>query len=316
MTRIGHSDLDVFPLNLGGNTFGWTSDQDTSFAVLDAFVVAGGDFIDTSDSYMASIPGNSGGESETVLGQWLAARGRRDDVVLATKVSRHPDFLGLAPDNIARAAEASLQRLQTDHIDLYYAHYDDPSVPLEETLGAFDSLVRDGKVRYLGISNYSPERISEWLSICEANNFAKPIALQPHYSLVVREPFESTLRPLAEKFDLGVMPYWALASGFLTGKYRTQADVDGAARSRIVDGYFTTEGLAVVDELAIIAVTRGMEIATVALAWTRQQSTVVAPIASARVHGQLDALIASVDLELSDAELHRLDTVSALVTTN
>jgi aryl-alcohol dehydrogenase-like predicted oxidoreductase len=316
MTRIGHSDLDVFPLNLGGNTFGWTSDQDTSFAVLDAFATAGGDFIDTSDSYMASIPGNSGGESETILGQWLTARGRRDDVVLATKVSRHPDFLGLAPDNIARAAEASLQRLQTDHIDLYYAHYDDPSVPLEETLGAFDSLVRDGKVRYLGISNYSPERISEWLAICEANNFATPIALQPHYSLVVREPFESTLRPLAEKFDLGVMPYWALASGFLTGKYRTQADVDGAARSRIVDGYFTTEGLAVVDELAIIAATRSVEIATVALAWTRQQSTVVAPIASARVPEQLDALLASVDLELSDAELRRLDTVSALVTTN
>ena len=316
MTRIGRSDLDVLPLNLGGNTFGWTSDRDTSFSVLDAFVSAGGNFIDTSDSYMASIPGNSGGESETILGQWFAARGGRDDIVLATKVSRHPDFLGLAPDNITKAAEASLQRLQTDHIDLYYAHYDDPDVPLDDALGAFDSLVRAGKVRYLGISNYSPERISEWLAICEANGFSKPVALQPHYSLVAREPFESTLRPKAEKFDLGVMPYWALASGFLTGKYRTQADVDGAARKRIVDGYFSPEGLAVVDELAVIAAAHDVEIATVALAWTRQQSTVVAPIASARVPGQLDALMASIDLELSEAELRRLDTVSASVVTN
>jgi len=313
MTRIGRSDLDVFPLNLGGNTFGWTSDAQTSFAVIDEFVAAGGNFIDTSDSYTASVPGNSGGESETILGEWLAACGCRDDLVIATKVSRHPEFLGLAPANIAAAAEASLRRLQTDHIDLYYAHYDDPDVPLEDTLVAFDALVRDGKVRHLGISNYSPERIAEWLAICEANDLVKPVALQPHCSLVAREPFESELRPLAERYNLGVMPYWALASGFLTGKYRTRADVDSAARSRIVEHYFTDQGLAVVDELAAIADARGVQIATVALAWTRHQPTVVAPIVSARVPGQLGALLASVDLELTDAELSQLDSVSAEV---
>jgi aryl-alcohol dehydrogenase (NADP+) len=202
MARIGSSDLDVYPLNLGGNTFGWTSDAAESFAVLDAFVSAGGNFIDTSDSYMASAPGNVGGESETILGEWFTKRGRRDDIVLATKVSRHPEFLGLAPDNIARAAEASLRRLKTDHIDLYYAHYDDPDVPLADTLGAFDALVKAGKVRHVGISNYSAERIKEWIDVAEANRFAKPIALQPHYSLVARQPFEDELRPLAEEFGL------------------------------------------------------------------------------------------------------------------
>ena len=182
MSRIGSSDLDVYPLNLGGNTFGWTSDAAESFAVLDEFVSAGGNFIDTSDSYMASAPGNVGGESETILGEWFTKRGRRDDIVLATKVSRHPEFLGLAPDNIARAAEASLRRLKTDHIDLYYAHYDDPDVPLADTLGAFDALVKAGKVRHVGISNYSAVRIQEWIDVAEANRFAKPVALQPHYS--------------------------------------------------------------------------------------------------------------------------------------
>lgn len=314
MTRIGDSTLDVYPLNLGGNTFGWTSDAETSFTVLDDFVSAGGNFVDTSDSYMASIPGNTGGESETILGQWFSKSGRRDDVVLATKVSRHPEFLGLAPDNIARAAEASLRRLQTDRIDLYYAHYDDPDVPLVETLGAFDALVKAGKVRYLGISNYSPERIAEWIATAEANGFAKPVALQPHYSLVAREPFEAQLRPLAEKHSLGVMPYWALASGFLTGKYRTQEDVDAAARSKIVDRYFSTEGLAVVDVLADIAEAHEVAIATVAIAWTRQQPTIVAPIVSARVPDQLGALLASVDVSLSAEELERLDVVSADVT--
>lgn len=313
MARIGSSDLDVYPLNLGGNTFGWTSDAAESFAVLDAFVSAGGNFIDTSDSYMASAPGNVGGESETILGEWFTRRGRRDDIVLATKVSRHPEFLGLAPDNIARAAEASLRRLRTDHIDLYYAHYDDPDVPLADTLGAFDALVKAGKVRHIGISNYSAERIKEWIDVAEANRFAKPIALQPHYSLVARQPFEDELRPLAEKFGLGVFPYWALASGFLTGKYRTAGDVAGVARSKIVERYFSPEGLAVVDELDRVARSRGVQIATVALAWTRQQPTVVAPIVSARSPEQLEALLGSVDLTLTVDELARLDDVSAKV---
>jgi aryl-alcohol dehydrogenase (NADP+) len=313
MSRIGSSDLDVYPLNLGGNTFGWTSDAGTSYAVLDAYTAAGGNFVDTSDSYMANAPGNKGGESETILGEWFAKSGKRDDIVLATKVSRHPDFMGLAPDNIARAAEASLQRLQSDHIDLYYAHYDDPDVPLVDTLGAFDALVKAGKVRYLGISNYSPERISEWVAVAKENGFAEPVALQPHYSLVVRATFEEKLRPLADEFNLGVFPYWALASGFLTGKYRTEKDFAGVTRSQIVEGYFSPEGLAVVETLDTIAQSRGVEIASVALAWTRQQPTVVAPIVSARVPDQLGALLASVDLELTADELGQLDSVSAKV---
>jgi len=313
LTRLGSSDLDVYPLNLGGNTFGWTSDTDTSFAVLDAYAAAGGNFVDTSDSYMASAPGLSGGESETVLGRWFDERGNRDSIVLATKVSRHPEFRGLAPDNIARAAEASLRRLRSDHIDLYYAHYDDEDVPLADSLGAFDELVRAGKVRYLGISNYSPARVEEWVSIADANGYARPVALQPHYNLVAREPFESQYRPLAERFDLGVLPYFALAAGFLTGKYRSEADLEGASRGKMAGRYLSAEGLAVVDELDRIASAHDRSIATVAVAWLLAQPTVVAPIASARVPEQLGDLLAATDVDLTDAELARLNDVSARV---
>ena len=310
MTRLGSSDLDVYPLNLGGNTFGWTSDTDTSFAVLDAYAAAGGNFVDTSDSYMASAPGLSGGESETVLGRWFDERGNRDSIVLATKVSRHPEFRGLAPDNIARAAEASLRRLRSDHIDLYYAHYDDEDVPLADSLGAFDELLRAGKVRYLGISNYSPARVEEWVSIADANGYARPVALQPHYNLVAREPFESQYRPLAERFDLGVLPYFALAAGFLTGKYRSEADLEGASRGKMAGRYLSAEGLAVVDELDRIASAHDRSIATVAVAWLLAQPTVVAPIASARTGEQVPDLLAGARLELSDDEVQRLDRVS------
>ena len=313
MARLGSSDLDVYPLNLGGNTFGWTSDKDTSFAVLDAYAAAGGNFVDTSDSYMASVPGLSGGESETILGQWFGERGNRDSIVLATKVSRHPEFRGLAPDNIARAAEASLRRVQSDHIDLYYAHYDDEAVPLADSLGAFDELVRAGKVRYVGISNYSPARVQQWLAVADANGFARPVALQPHYNLVAREPFESQYRPLAERFDLGVLPYFALAAGFLSGKYRSEADLKGAPRAKTAGRYLSAAGLAVVDELDKVASAHDCSIATIAVAWLLAQPTVVAPIASARVPEQLDALLAATDLELSDAELGRLNEVSERV---
>ena len=310
MTRIGTSDLDVYPLTLGGNTFGWTSDPATSFAVLDSYVAAGGNFIDTSDSY--TQPGKTDGDSETILGQWFQKRERRDDVVLATKVGLRAETFGLAPDNVAGAAEASLARLNTDYIDIYYAHYDDPKTPLIETIAAFDALVQSGKVRHVGVSNYSADRVAEWLSVCEDNGFAKPIALQPNYSLVAREGYEAQMRPLAEKFNLAVFPYWALASGFLTGKYRTEADLEGAERGPLAGRFFSPEGLKVVAELDTIAQAHDVAIATVALAWTRQQPTIVAPIASARVPEQLDALLASVDLTLTAAELDRLDSISSV----
>ncbi|WP_423919452.1 aldo/keto reductase [Frigoribacterium sp. 2-23] len=315
MPRIGSSDLDVYPLALGGNTFGWTSDESTSHDVLDAFVAAGGNFVDTADVYSAWAPGNSGGESETIIGSWLAAGGaaRRDGIVIGTKLSQHPDYSGLSASNVAAAADASLERLQTDRIDLYSAHYDDESVPLEETLGALDALVRAGKVRQVGISNYTPARIRQWLAIAQREGFQLPVALQPHYNLVKRRPFETEYAPVAEAFDLGVTPYWSLAAGFLTGKYRTRDDFANAARSGSVDGYFSDEGLAVVDAVSDIAEAHEVELATIALAWLQAQPTVVAPIASARILGQLPALMAADGVTLTADELSTLDATSARV---
>jgi aryl-alcohol dehydrogenase-like predicted oxidoreductase len=313
MPRIGTSDLTVFPLALGGNVFGWTADEQTSHQVLDAYSAAGGDFVDTADVYSAWAPGNSGGESEQVIGSWFRKSGKRDDVVIATKVSQHPQFQGLSAANVAAAARASLERLGTDRIDLYYAHFDDESTPLEETVRAFDQLVRDGLVRYTAISNYSKERAAEWIRIARENDLALPVAIQPHYNLVTREPYESDIAPLAAAEHLGVVPYFSLAAGFLTGKYRTKEDFAGKDREGQVSGYFTDEGLAVVDALATIAQDRGTEVATVALAWLQAQPDVVAPIASARNTDQLPALLASAELELTGDELRTLTGVSAKV---
>lgn len=301
---LGTSDLQVYPLSLGGNVFGWTADRDTAFAVLDAYTAAGGNFVDTADGYSAWVPGNTGGDSERILGEWFAARGNREEVVLATKVSQHPDFRGLAPDTIRRAADASLERLHTDHIDLYYAHYDDETVPLEETLGALSGLVDAGKVRHIGISNYSPERIEEWLRITEREGFHRPVALQPHYNLVERS-FEERFRPIAEREGLGVVPYFALAAGFLTGKYRDGVTVD-SPRAAGASKYLDDTGRAVLAALDEVAAAHGVSLATVALAWLASQPTVVAPIASARTLDQLPDLIASVSLELTDADQEAL----------
>ena len=313
MPRIGTSDLTVFPLALGGNVFGWTADERTSHQVLDAYSGAGGDFIDTADVYSAWAPGNEGGESERVIGSWLAASGKRDDVVIATKVSQHPRFSGLSADTVAAAARASLERLGTDRIDLYYAHFDDEQTPLEETVRAFDQLVREGLVRYTAISNYSGARAAEWIRIAKENDLVLPVAIQPHYNLVTREPYESDIAPLAAAEGLGVVPYFSLAAGFLTGKYRTKEDFAGKDREGQVAGYFTDAGLAVVDALSTIAEAHDSEIATVALAWLQAQPDVVAPIASARNTEQLPALLASADLELSADELRTLTDVSAAV---
>ncbi|PRY68996.1 aryl-alcohol dehydrogenase (NADP+) [Glaciihabitans tibetensis] len=313
MPTIGSSDLDVYPLALGGNTFGWTSDEATSVEVLDAYIAAGGNFVDTADGYSAWAPGNSGGESETIIGRWMSRRGNRDSVVIGTKVSQHPDFRGLSASTVAAAANASLQRLGTDHIDLYYAHFDDAATPLEETVAAFNDLVVAGKVRHVAVSNYSAERIDEWVSIARTNGFVLPVALQPHYNLVHREQFERDLAPAAERFNLGVMPYYALASGFLTGKYRTREDLAGAARGQAAGGYLTDGGLAVVLTLAEIGSVHNAEIATVALAWLQSKPTVVAPVASASVVAQLGALMAAAELSLSADEIAALDAVSAAV---
>ncbi|WP_314149457.1 aldo/keto reductase [uncultured Leifsonia sp.] len=309
---IGTSDLSVFPLSLGGNVFGWTADRDTSFQVLDAYTAAGGNFVDTADGYSAWVPGNTGGDSERILGEWFDARGNREDVVLATKVSQHPDFKGLAADNIRRAADASLQRLQSEYIDLYYAHFDDETVPLEETVAALSGLVDAGKVRYIGISNYTPQRVEEWFAITEREGLHRAIALQPHYNLVERA-YEQNYRPLAEHYDLGVMPYFALAAGFLTGKYRDGVTVD-SARAGGAAKYLDDTGRSVLAALDEVAAAHSASVATVALAWLAAQPTITAPIASARTLEQLPDLLASVELELSADELDALSGASQAAT--
>ena len=311
MTRIGRSDLDVFPLSLGGNVFGWTADRDASFEILDAFHAGGGDFIDTADSYSAWAPGHTGGESETLIGEWLASRKPRN-LVVATKVSRHPEFRGLAPKNIRAAAEASLQRLGVERIDLYYAHYDDPSVPLEEIVAGFADLVRDGLVRYTALSNVAPDRIRKWLELAQAaGGEGLPVAIQPHYNLVHRNEVEEDLIPLAEQFGLSLVPYYGLAAGFLTGKYRsTDAAAQSSPRAAGAAKYATAQGLRIIDTLEQIGAEHGASIAATALAWLRAQPTVAAPIASASHVTQVADLLASATLELSPEELAALNTVS------
>jgi aryl-alcohol dehydrogenase-like predicted oxidoreductase len=310
MRRIGDSDLEIYPLGLGGNTFGNTTDREASERVLDAFVDAGGNHIDTADSYSAWVPGNRGGESETILGEWMRSRRNRHSLVIATKVGAHPEFRGLAPDNIARAAEASLRRLRTDYVDLYYAHYDDEGQPIEEIAPAFDRLVREGKVRYVGISNFDPARSAAWVRFARENGLAVPVALQPEYNLVARRNYERNIAPLAEAEGLGVLPYFGLASGFLTGKYRTPADLEGRPRGRAVARYLNDDGLRVISALEAIAAARETAIATVALAWLLAKPTVTAPLASATSVEQLAELVAAPGLELTADEVARLDEAS------
>ena len=312
--QIGASDLHIAPLALGGNVFGWTADRDTSFDVLDGFLAGGGDFIDTADGYSHWVPGHTGGESETLIGEWLTARGTRDDVVIATKVSTHPEFSGLAPDTVRRAAQASLSRLQTDRIDLYYAHFDDADTPLEETVAAFSQLVDDGTVRAIGVSNYTAERVAEWFRIARDGGFHLPVALQPHYNLVERDFETNGLRAEAEREGLAVFPYFSLAKGFLSGKYRatTDATTAGASpRAGEAVEYLDARGRSVLDALDAVADAHQAPVAAVALAWLRLQPTVAAPIASARSTAQLPALLESISLELSVEEVARLTSASA-----
>ncbi|MGW3964679.1 aldo/keto reductase [Amycolatopsis sp. NPDC005003] len=299
MTKLGNTDLDVYGLNLGCNVFGWTADEPQSFAVLDAYTAAGGNFLDSADLY------GGGGGSETIIGNWLAARGNRDDVVVATKVGMWDGRPGLSAKNIQAAAEDSLRRLKTDHIDLYYAHVDDPETPLEETLEAFDALVRAGKVRYLGASNYTAERLAAALSISDHNGFVRYAVLQPHYNLVERD-YERDLAPLVAREGLATLPYFSLAKGFLTGKYRTKDELGDSPRAARAASYLDTRGERVLAALDEAAQAHGVSVATVSLAWLRQQPTVAAPIASARTPEQLTDLVASVSLELTETELTAL----------
>lgn len=310
MARIPGIDTDIFPLNLGGNTFGWTSDAEGSEAVLDAFTRAGGDFIDTADGYSAWVPGNSGGESETIIGAWMTARGNRDDVVIATKVGALAPRKGLAPDNVRAALDDSLRRLQTDRVDLYYAHYDDPERPIEEIAATFDGLVKAGKVRAIGMSNMSPERMHAWLAAARAGGLVAPVAIQPQYNLVARATYEKAYGPLAQDEGLAVFPYYALASGFLTGKYRTVADLEGRARAGAAKGHLNAEGLRVVDALVSVADEHGVRPATVALAWLLAKG-VTAPIASARTPEQVPDLMAAATIALTEEQVGALDKASA-----
>lgn len=310
LRTLGASDLEVFPLCLGGNVFGWTADEADSFAVLDAYTAAGGNFVDTADSYSAWVPGHRGGESETVIGTWLKARGNRSDVVVATKVSQHPDHPGLSAANIKAAADASLRRLGTDHIDLYYTHYDKPEVPVEEIVGALDELVKAGKVRAVGASNISAERLQQSLDFSDREGLARYVALQPHYNLVSRDTYEGALQDVAARAGLAAVPYFALAAGFLTGKYRTGTTVVSARAAGAAKHLETERGQRVLAALDEIARDRDAEVATVALAWLAGRPTVAAPIASARTPEQLPALLAVADLTLTDEETAQLTAAS------
>ncbi|MCI3274496.1 aldo/keto reductase [Streptomyces cylindrosporus] len=311
LRKLGSSDLEVFPLSLGGNVFGWTADEATSFQVLDAYAAAGGNFVDTADGYSAWVPGNKGGESETIIGRWVKARGNRSDVVIATKVSQHPEYQGLSAANIKAAADASLRRLDTDYIDLYYTHFDKPEVPVEEIIGALDELVRAGKVRNIAASNISAERLRASLEFSDREGLAKYVALQPHYNLVSRDTYEGDLQDLAAHYGLAAVPYYSLAAGFLTGKYRPGTKVDSARAAGASKHADTERGQRVLAALDEIAETHDAPIPTVALAWLAAQPTVAAPIASARTPEQLPALLGVANLTLTEAELTRLTQASA-----
>jgi aryl-alcohol dehydrogenase (NADP+) len=308
MALIPRTDLDVFGLCLGGNVFGWTADREASFAVLDAYAAAGGNFIDTADSYMASVPGNSGGESETIIGEWMAARENRDAIVIATKVGKLPGLKNLRAETIRRAAADSLRRLGTDHIDLYYAHFDDTETPLAETLGAFGELIEAGKVRAIAASNYSGARLTEALETAEREGLPRYVALQPHYNLMERD-YQSDQQAVCAREDVACFPFYALAKGFLTGKYRPGGEEVDSVRAEGAKAYLDERGERMLGALDEIAAAHDTEVAAVALAWLRRQDTVLAPIASARTTEQLKPLLASVDLTLSDDELAKLTAV-------
>ena len=307
MVSLGRTKLDVYPICLGGNVFGWTSDEEQSREVLDAYTAAGGNFIDSANSYLIEH-----GRSETILGRWLKDRGNRDEIVLATKVGggRDPRYANLRADTIRSEAHASLERLQTDYIDLYYAHRDDPNAPLEESLRAFDALVKEGVVRHVAASNYSPERLTAALELQRKLGLAEFTVLQPHYNLVERE-YERTLAPIADAHDLAVLPYYGLAMGFLTGKYRPDGAEVQSPRAQRAREYLAKGGAAALDALDQVATAHQAPVAAVALAWLLTRPHVAAPIASARTTEQLAQILPAATLELTPEETGLLSVSTA-----
>jgi aryl-alcohol dehydrogenase-like predicted oxidoreductase len=310
MRNIHGTDLAVHPLCLGTNVFGWTADEAESFAVLDAYRAAGGNFVDTADGYSQWVSGNRGGESEEIIGRWMAKRGARDAIVLATKVGSKSDRKGLTAENVRAATEESLRRLQTDRIDLLYTHRDDEVTPPEETLGELDALVGEGKVRHVAASNVSPARLEAAMEASERQGLVRYVALQPHYNLVERG-YENGLADVCRRYELGCVPYYALAKGFLTGKYRPGGDDVRSERAQGARAYLGERGERVLAALDAAARAHDVPVAAVSLAWLAARPTVVSPIASARTPAQLAELMAMADLELTADEARALDEASA-----
>jgi aryl-alcohol dehydrogenase-like predicted oxidoreductase len=309
MAHLGRTDLDVFPLCLGGNVFGWTANEQQSFAVLDRYVAEGGNFVDTADVYSAWVPGHVGGESEAIIGRWMASRRTRGRMIIATKVGLRSDLKGLAPKTIREAAEASLRRLGVDRLDLYFAHSDDPETPLEDSLRAFDELVKEGNVRYIAASNYSAPRLAKALEISSREGLARYVAVQPHYNLVHRGDYEGALSDLCRREHVGCVPYFGLAKGFLTGKYRPGVKVD-SPRAVAAGAYLNERGLQLLGVLDDIAAAHHVPVAAVSLAWLLAQPGVVAPIASARTVEQIAELLPVAHLVLSGDEVQRLSAAT------
>ena len=313
MRKLGRSGLEVSPLAFGGNVFGWTVDEATSMRLLDRFVDEGFNFIDTADMYSRWVPGNQGGESETVIGKWLKQSGKRDKVVIATKLGMEmgPGKKGLAPGYIRSAVDDSLKRLQIDCIDLYQSHIDDDATPLADTLGTYEDLIKAGKIRVIGASNYSAERFEEALAVSTQNNLPRYESMQPNYNLYERADFEAKLQDVCVRNEVGVISYFSLAAGFLTGKYRSEADLENKPRARMVKKYLNDRGLRILDALDDVAKESSSTPARVAIAWLIAQPGITAPIASATSLPQLEELFAATRLELDAGQLQRLDAASS-----
>jgi aryl-alcohol dehydrogenase-like predicted oxidoreductase len=311
--KLGNSGLEIAPLVFGGNVFGWTVDEPTSFKLLDAFVDAGFNAIDTADTYSKWAPGHTGGESETILGKWMKRSGNRNKVIIATKVGMElgPEKKGLSRSYILRAAEDSLRRLQTGYIDLYQSHIDDADTPLEETLGAYAELIRQGKIRAIGASNYKADRLAAALETSKKAGLPQYQSLQPNYSLCERADYEAQLEPLCEKEGLGVINYYPLASGFLSGKYRSESDLGKSARSQSVKKYLNERGFKILHALDGVAKQYNATPARVSLAWLLARPSITAPIVSATSLEQLNDLMPCVELKLGRASIELLNQASA-----
>lgn len=311
---IGSSTLSVAPLAFGGNVFGWTADEPTSFQLLDAFVAAGFNLIDTADVYSHWVPGNKGGESETIIGKWLKQSGKRDQVIIATKLGAEmaPDKKGLSKKYMQSEVDESLRRLQTDYIDLYQSHYDDLNTPIEETLEAFAQLIQDGKVRVIGASNFTPERLTQSLEISAREGYPAYQSLQPEYNLYDRAKYEQEFEPIVQQYGLGVINYYALASGFLTGKYHSEADLSKSPRGQGIKKYLDDRGFRILKALDEVAEQYSATPAQISLAWLMAHPGITAPIASATSVAQLQDLAKAAELTLDGAAISKLTTASAV----